>query len=205
MAALYGFRSRRGRGRPSCRFNKTGHDERFLADLTGGTVPAMVATRDQGDSLAAAQALADMSGWTITRARPGQPRPADGLSRRQPASVESARARAAAAGPPTRDWRHDRRGTGGAVGGRHDAAESPNAEMYSCLPEHVIENYTQCMRWTGPGASPSTPTSSGARSTGCCAIRAATHAISRRSPGSWGAPDVSGFAPGSRRPARPRS
>ena len=21
--------------------------------------------------------------------------------------------------------------------------------MYSCLPEHVIENYSQCMRWTG--------------------------------------------------------
>jgi hypothetical protein len=23
--------------------------------------------------------------------------------------------------------------------------------MYSCLPEHVIENYSQCMRWNRQG------------------------------------------------------
>ncbi|MGD0064298.1 MAG: beta-galactosidase [Streptosporangiaceae bacterium] len=107
-------------------------------------------TRDQGDSLVVAQQLADIvgidfyprhavvsaAGWTVYLAgRIGA------LDRRR------ALVRAAAAGRPRLMIIEGQAEPWEAV----TTPPSPRHEaMYSCLPEHVIENYSQCMRWPGP-------------------------------------------------------
>ena len=104
-------------------------------------------TRDQGDSLVVAQQLADIvgvdfyprhavlagAGWTVYLA--GR----ISALRRRPKLLSWA----AADGPrlmivegQAEPW---------------EAVTTPpsprNRAMYSCLPEHVVENYSQCMRW----------------------------------------------------------
>jgi Beta-galactosidase len=107
-------------------------------------------TRDQGDSLVVAQQLADIvgidfyprhavvaaAGWTVYLAgRIGA------LDRRR------ALVRAAAAGRPRLMIIEGQAEPWEAV----TTPPSPqDRAMYSCLPEHVVENYSQCMRWHGP-------------------------------------------------------
>ena len=108
-------------------------------------------TRDQGDSLVVAQQLADIvgvdfyprhavlagAGWTVYLA--GR---ISALRRRS-----KLLSWAAAGGPrlmivegQAEPW---------------EAVTTPpspqNRAMYSCLPEHMIENYSQCMRWNAAG------------------------------------------------------
>jgi hypothetical protein len=112
-------------------------------------------TRDQGDSLAAAQALADivgidyyprialanLGGWTAYL--DGSQRPWNQRGRqRLLAWAASTGHRVMIAEGQAEPWETVT-----------TPPNPPNAEMYSCLPEHLIENYTQCMQWVGPGSS----------------------------------------------------
>jgi hypothetical protein len=108
-------------------------------------------TRDQGDSLAVAQQLADivgvdfyprhalaaLPGRTVylagsiraLRRRRGLLRWAAASGRRLIIDEGQAEPWEAVTAPPS----------------------PPGRAMYSCLPEHVIENYSQCMRWSQQG------------------------------------------------------
>jgi hypothetical protein len=111
-------------------------------------------TRDQGDSLVAAQQLADIvgidfyprhavvagAGWTVYLCgRISALRRRRGLLRGSAASGQRLMIIEGQAEP----W---------------EAVTTPpspqNRAMYSCLPEHVIENYSQCMRWNASGNRP---------------------------------------------------
>jgi hypothetical protein len=108
-------------------------------------------TRDQGDSLVVAQQLADIvgidfyprhalvagAGWTVYLCgRIGALRRRRRLLRWGAASRQRLMIIEGQAEP----W---------------EAVTTPpspqNRAMYSCLPEHVIENYSQCMRWNAHG------------------------------------------------------
>jgi hypothetical protein len=112
-------------------------------------------TRDQGDSLSVAQRMADIVGidyypclavvriGTRTLYLDGSSSPSHRRTR------ERLFAWAAASG------RHIMIAEGQAEPWE-TVSTPPNPEkwgMYSCLPEHVIENYNQCMRWDRQGAS----------------------------------------------------
>ncbi len=106
-------------------------------------------TRDQGDSLSAAEELADIVGIDF------YPRHALLAAAGQTAYLDGSR----------RWWQQRRRRqlfARAAVSGRRVMIAEGQAEpweavttppsppghaMYSCLPEHVIENFSQCMRW----------------------------------------------------------
>jgi hypothetical protein len=111
-------------------------------------------TRDQGDSLVAAQQLADIvgidfyprhavvagAGWTVYLCgRISALRRRRGLLRGSAASGQRLMIIEGQAEP----W---------------EAVTTPpspqNRAMYSCLPEHVIENYSRCMRWNASGNRP---------------------------------------------------
>lgn len=113
-------------------------------------------TRDQGDSLAVAQRLADIVGIDF------YPRhallAAGGLS----LYLDGSRA-------PWQQRRRRRLFARAVASGRQlmvsegqaepwEAVTDPpsprDAAMYSCLPEHVIGNFNQCMRWSGRARSP---------------------------------------------------
>jgi hypothetical protein len=112
-------------------------------------------TRDQGDSLAVAQRLADIVGVDYY--------PRHALFRVGARTVYLDGARSV--------WSQRRRAqvfAWAAAHGRHIMISEGQAEpwetvttppnphaqgMYSCLPEQVIENYTDCMGWAGPGAA----------------------------------------------------
>ena len=107
-------------------------------------------TRDQGDSLAVARGLADIvgvdfyprhavvagAGWTVYLA--GR----ISALRRGPSCC---------AGPPPRCRGGPRLMIVEGQAEPWEAVTTPpspqNRAMYSCLPEHVIKNYSQCMRW----------------------------------------------------------
>ena len=108
-------------------------------------------TRDQGDSLVVAQQLADVigvdfyprhalvagAGWTVYLAgRVGALRRRRRMLRWAAASGQRLMIVEGQAEP----W---------------EAVTTPpspqDRAMYSCLPEHVIENYSQCMRWNARG------------------------------------------------------
>lgn len=100
-------------------------------------------TRDQGDSLAVAQRLADIVGVDFyprhaLAARGGRTAYLTGsieALRRRPGLLTSGRRLIIDEGQ-AEPW---------------EAVTTPPSPrgraMYSCLPEHVIENYSQCMRW----------------------------------------------------------
>ena len=109
-------------------------------------------TRDQGDSLVVAQQLADVIGvdfyprhalvagvgWTVYLAgRIGALRRRRRMLRRAAASGQRLMIVEGQAEP----W---------------EAVTTPpspqDLAMYSCLPEHLIENYSQCMRWNARGS-----------------------------------------------------
>jgi len=112
-------------------------------------------TRDQGDSLSAAHELADIVGIDF------YPRHALAGIAGRTLYLDGSR----------RPWQQHRRKQllsraargGGPIMIAEGQAEpweavttppSPSRRgMYSCLPEHVIENYNQCMGWTWPGPS----------------------------------------------------
>jgi hypothetical protein len=112
-------------------------------------------TRDQGDSLSAAQRMADIVGIDY------YPRLA--MVRIGPRTVYLDGSRS----PSHRRTRGRLFAWAAANGHRLMIAEGqaepwetvstpPNPEhsgMYSCLPEHVIENYNQCMRWDPQGTA----------------------------------------------------
>jgi hypothetical protein len=108
-------------------------------------------TRDQGDSLVVAQQLADIvgvdfyprhalvagAGWSVYLAG------SIGALRRRRALL-----RGSAAGGPRLMIVEGQAEPWEAV----TTPPSPrHRAMYSCLPEHVIENYSQCMRWNAQG------------------------------------------------------
>jgi hypothetical protein len=112
-------------------------------------------TRDQGDSLAAAQRLADIVGIDY------YPRLA--IVRIGPRTLYLDGSRS-----PSHRRTRERLFAWAATNGRsimvaegqaepwETVSTPPNPEhwgMYSCLPEHVIENYNQCMRWGRQGTS----------------------------------------------------
>jgi len=113
-------------------------------------------TRDQGDSLAVAQRLADVTGIDF------YPRHALGSIAGWTLNLEGSK----------RPWQRRQRRqifAGAKAGGRRLMISEGQAEpwetvttppnpasggMASCLPEHVIDNYNQCMSWAREGASP---------------------------------------------------
>ncbi len=166
-------------------------------------------TRDQGDSLVVAQQLADIvgvdfyprhavvaaAGWTVyLSGRIGA------LDRRRALVRDAAagRTRLMIIEGQAEPW---------------EAVTTPPSPqgraMYSCLPEHVIGNYSQCMRWNGQQPIACLRrTCSGAPSTGCCASSKGIPAICRPSPASWrelAGTELSGSVPGSQRPGPRRS
>ena len=146
-------------------------------------------TRDQGDSLAVAQRLADLVGIDYyprnALVSVGQP---DALPGRQPEPLAAAEAGAIA-------------GWAGAQGkklliseGQAEPWETqttppnpPGQGMSSCLPEHLIGNYNDCLSARRRPAG-CTPICFGGRSIGCYVSRAGTPAICRRLRGCWSWP-----------------
>jgi hypothetical protein len=131
--------------------------------MMNGFLPASLAvrlqqwwrTRDQGDSLAVAQRLADIVGLDYY--------PRHALVRLGARTVYLDGTRS----PWTRRrgarlcaWAQARGRRLMIAEGQAEPWEAvttpPDPQgwgMYSCLPEQVIENYNQCMSWTGPGAT----------------------------------------------------
>jgi hypothetical protein len=110
-------------------------------------------TRDQGDSLAVAQRLADTIGI-------------DFYPRHALASLGAWTLYLDGSRHPWQQGRRQRLFAWAIARGRTVMISEGQAEpwetvtsppnpgahaMYSCLPEHVIENYNQCMRWAAPG------------------------------------------------------
>jgi hypothetical protein len=111
-------------------------------------------TRDQGDSLAVAQRLADVVGIDFY--------PRHALASAGPVSVYLDGSRA-----PWQRWRRDRLLAAAAAAGQPVMVAEVQAEpweavttppspagrgMYSCRPEDVIGNYSQARRWTSRAA-----------------------------------------------------
>jgi hypothetical protein len=112
-------------------------------------------TRDQGDSLAVAQRLADIVGI-------------DYYPRHALVSIGPLTVYLDGSSHPWQQRRREQLLAWANVRGRQLMISEGQAEpwetvttppnpdargMYSCLPERVIENYNQCMRWGGQGAS----------------------------------------------------
>ena len=111
-------------------------------------------TRDQGDSLAVAQQLADIVGVDF------YPRHALVAGAGRTVYLDGS--------TPALRRRRELLRWAAAGGQRLMIAEGqaepweavttppspPGLAMYSCLPEHVIENYSQCMRWTPAAVRP---------------------------------------------------
>ncbi len=108
-------------------------------------------TRDQGDSLAVAQQLADIVGVDFyprhaLAALPGRTVYLAG-------SIRALRWRRGLLRWATVSGRRLIIDEGQAEPWEAvtDPPSPPGRAMYSCLPEHVIENYSQCMRWSQQG------------------------------------------------------
>jgi hypothetical protein len=126
----------------------------FLPTSTPVAVMQGWRTRDQGDSLAVAQRLADIVGLDVY--------PRNALTSAGPVSVYldgSERRR--------QQRRRQRLLEGARSGGRRLMIAEGQAEpweavttppnpsgrvMYSCRPEDLITNYSRCLRWGGPGS-----------------------------------------------------
>ncbi len=120
-------------------------------------------TRDQGDSLAVAQRLADIVGIDFY--------PRHALVSAGPLTVYLDGSRTSGSsgggsgcwpGPPSRAAADDRRGAGRALGGGHHPAQPGGPGDVQLPPEDLIGNYSQCMRWIRPTPAPWTGTCSGA-------------------------------------------
>ena len=73
--------------------------------------------------------------------------------------------------------------------------------MYSCLPEHVIENYSQCMRWNQRQARTLEAYLFWGAEYWLLRERQGDPRTCGHSPACSSRPELSEFAPGDRRPA----